>query len=237
MPLVRPLCQKPPSPITLMARFPFTSCVPFSNNVPLAEHDRERTGVLFRAASHDPPPNALLEELEHVLGLDSADVLRYADRKKGQRRTVKLARKGTDMELAGFALAGDTSAQAWIKTLLEGELPAQAYGRLLLVPGAKPPVAVKARGKLVCSCFNVADTAIDAHLLALVNGQGVPGDGTGFLGSDGERLASLQDTLRCGTNCGSCVPELKRRIRSARPAAGGGDAGRPRNVIPIQQIA
>ena len=221
----------------LMARFPFTSCVPFSNNVPLAEHDRERTGVLFRAASHDPPPNALLEELEHVLGLDSADVLRYADRKKGQRRTVKLARKGTDMELAGFALAGDTSAQAWIKTLLEGELPAQAYGRLLLVPGAKPPVAVKARGKLVCSCFNVADTAIDAHLLALVNGQGVPGDGTGFLGSDGERLVSLQDALRCGTNCGSCVPELKRRIRSARPAAGGGDAGRPRNVIPIQQIA
>ena len=221
----------------LMARFPFTSCVPFSNNVPLAEHDRERTGVLFRAASHDPPPNALLEELEHVLGLDSADVLRYADRKKGQRRTVKLARKGTDMELAGFALAGDTSAQAWIKTLLEGELPAQAYGRLLLVPGAKPPVAVKTRGKLVCSCFNVADTAIDAHLLALVNGQGVPGDGTGFLGSDGERLVSLQDALRCGTNCGSCVPELKRRIRSARPAAGGGDAGRPRNVIPIQQIA
>ena len=25
-------------------------------------------------------------------------------------------------------------------------------------------------------------------------------------------LASLQDALKCGTNCGSCVPELKQMI-------------------------
>jgi hypothetical protein len=57
-------------------------------------------------------------------------------------------------------LAGDTSAQAWIKTLLQDELPAQAYGRLLLLPGAKAPVAVQSRGKLVCTCFNVSDMAM-----------------------------------------------------------------------------
>ena len=221
----------------LMARFPFTSCVPFSNNVPLADHGRERTGVLFRAASHEAPPDELLTELERVLGLDSADVLRYADRKKGQRRTIKLIREGGDVKLAGFALAGDTSAQAWIKTLLEGELPAQAYGRLLLVPGAKPPVAVTARGKLVCSCFNVTDTAIDTHLTGLVRGQDVPGDGAGFLSSDEEHLASLQDALKCGSNCGSCIPELRRRIRATRPAAGASDASKPRSIVSIQQIA
>ena len=224
----------------LMARFAFTSCVPFSNNLPLSEQARERTGVLFRAASHEAPPDELLVELERVLGLNTPDVLRYADRKKGQRRTVKLLRKGDNVELVGFALAGDTSAQAWIKTLLEGEMPAQAYGRLLLMPGAKPPVAVNARGKLVCTCFNVADTAIDAHLASLAApaiGQGVPGDGAGILGSDEERLASLKRALKCGTNCGSCVPELKRRVRSARAAAGGVDAGKPRSIISIRQVA
>jgi assimilatory nitrate reductase catalytic subunit len=89
-------------------------------------------------------------------------------------------------------LAGDTSAEAWIKTLLQEELPAQAYGRLLLVPGAKAPVAVQSRGKQVCTCFNVTDP---------------PSRPPGRLhGTDGERLASLQAALKCGTNCGSCVP-------------------------------
>ena len=127
-------------------------------------------------------------------------------------------------------LAGDTSAQAWIKTLLQDELPAQTYGRLLLLPGAKPPVAVQSRGKPVCTCFNVSDMAIDEHLSLLAAG----GGGAGHLGTDEERLASLQGTLKCGTNCGSCVPELKRRVRSARDDAA---ASAPRTVIPIRQVA
>ena len=219
----------------LMARFPFTSCVPFSNNMPLNEPHKERTGVLFRAAAHEAPPEEALIELERVLVLNTDDVLRYADRKKGQRRTVKLQRNGDNAELTGFVLAGDTSAEAWIKTLLEGELPAQAYGRLLLLPGAKAPVAVKARGKLVCTCFNVADIAIDAQLAEWVTGSFGTGGGIGFLASDEDRLALLQSTLKCGTNCGSCMPELKRRVRAARTAATGQTANRV--VIPIDQVA
>ncbi len=214
----------------LMAQFPFTSCVPFSNNTPLADRSRERTGVLFRAASHEAPPDDTLVALERILGLDGAYVLRYADRKKGQRRTMRLVRSEGDAHLAGFVLAGDTSAQAWIKTLLQDELPAHTYGRLLLLPGAKPPVAVQSRGKPVCTCFNVTDIAIDEHLSLLAAG----GGGGGHLGTDEERLASLQSTLQCGTNCGSCVPELKRRVRSSRSDAA---AAAPHAVIPIRQVA
>ncbi|WP_411885421.1 molybdopterin-dependent oxidoreductase [Polaromonas sp. YR568] len=213
----------------LMTAFPFTSCVPFSNNTPLAEQGRERSGLLFRAAGHEAPADEVLAALEDILGLGGVDVLRYADRKKGQRRTVRLVGNAEKAELAGFVLAGDTSAQAWIRTLLQDELPAQAYGRLLLLPGAKPPVAVQSRGKLVCTCLNVSDTAIDEHLELLAAG----GGGAGHLHTDEERLASLQATLQCGTNCGSCVPELKRRVRSARievPIT-------PRTVIPIRQLA
>jgi assimilatory nitrate reductase catalytic subunit len=35
-------------------------------------------------------------------------------------------------------------------------------------------------------------------------------------GNDAERLAALQGALKCGTNCGSCVPELQRLVRRTR---------------------
>ncbi|MGB4116732.1 MAG: molybdopterin-dependent oxidoreductase [Polaromonas sp.] len=201
----------------LMQAFPFTSCVPFANNTPLADQGAAREGVLFRAAAHITPPDELLTQIEKILGLTTHDVLHYADKKRGQRRTAKLTRMADHAELTGFLLAGDTSAEAWIKTVLEGELPAQTYGRLLLSPGAKAPVAVEARGKLVCTCLNVTDTEIESHLKNAV-------------GNDAQRLTGLQSALKCGTNCGSCVPELKRMVRSAQAVA-------PRSVIPIKQVA
>jgi len=175
----------------LMALFPFASCVPFG---------RERSGVLFRAASYEAPPGEVLARIEGMLGLAGADTLRYADKKKGQHRVMRLVRQGEQAQLEGFVLAGDTRAEAWIKTLLQDELPAQAYGRLLLLPGASAPVAVQSRGRQVCTCFNVSEPAIQAHL-------------AGTRGSEDQRLASLQGALQCGTNCGSCVPELRRLVR------------------------
>ncbi|MFZ2737579.1 MAG: molybdopterin-dependent oxidoreductase [Burkholderiaceae bacterium] len=179
----------------LMAQFPYASLVPFG---------RERSGLLFRAASHDTPADAMLAQIEKLLRLDGSTVLRYADKKKGQRRSVHLVRSGDQALLDGFMLAGDTSAQSWIKTLLQDQLPAQAYGRLLLSPGAKAPLAVQSRGKQVCTCFNVTDLAITAHL-AQCSSQGIH--------DESSRLASLQKTLQCGTNCGSCVPELQRMVK------------------------
>ncbi len=216
----------------LMASFAFSSCVPFANEVPLGEAGRQRTGVLFRAAGFEAPPEGLLQKIESILGLGGTDALRYADRKKGQHRTARLVRHGDNAELTGFVLAGDTSAQAWIKTLLQDELPAQSYGRLLLLPGAKAPVALQSRGKPVCTCFSVTDAEIGACLTDITQAVG----GAGYLASDDERLLVLQDKLKCGTNCGSCVPEIKRIIRTtaqARPPA----ATDGRTVIPIKVLA
>ncbi|MES2414893.1 MAG: molybdopterin-dependent oxidoreductase [Pseudomonadota bacterium] len=225
----------------LMKAFPFTSCVPFSNNTPLLNSGEaggklERNGVLFRAAAHDAPTDEILARLENILGLVGEDSLHYVDRKKGQRRTARLRRVDAHAELAGFVLAGDTSAEAWIKTLLQDELPAQAYGRLLLSPGSKAPVAVQSRGKLVCTCLNVTDTAIDEHLGAISQGISLGQNGAGPLASDEDRLGSLQDALKCGTNCGSCIPELKRRVRSVRNGAAATNSATPRGIIPITVV-
>ena len=181
----------------LMTSFEFASCVPFG---------RERTGVLFRAAAHEAPDVATVERIESLLGLGGTDALRYVDKRLGQRRTARLLRTEGATRLEGFVLAGDVRAEAWIKPLLQDELPAEAYGRLLLMPGAKAPVAVVAKGKQVCTCFNVSEDDIGAQLQT-------------SRGSDDQRLAALQSGLKCGTNCGSCIPELRRLVR-AHPATG-----------------
>ncbi|CAN7492041.1 molybdopterin-dependent oxidoreductase [Variovorax paradoxus] len=185
----------------MMAMFPFATCVPFSGNTP----GEERSGILFRAAAHDAPADETIDRIEGLLGLRGSDALRYADRRRGQRRVARLVRRADgNAGLEAFLLGGDTSAEAWIGTLLREEIPAQSYGRLLLSPGARAPVAVQSRGHPVCTCFNVTDLAIQAELGRCT-------------GTPDERLAALQGALKCGTNCGSCLPELKRMVR-ATPA-------------------
>jgi assimilatory nitrate reductase catalytic subunit len=181
----------------LMQRFAFATCVPFG---------RERSGVLLRAAASEAADDALLQQIEAVLGLDAQGVLHYADKRRGQRRSMRLATVDAQSRLEGFLLAGDISAESWLRPLVQDELPAQAYGRLLLIPGAKAPVAVAPRGKQVCSCFDVSEPQITSALARIA-------------GSADTRLAQLQSELKCGTNCGSCIPELRRAIQRHRAAA------------------
>ena len=181
----------------LMQSFAFATCVPFG---------RERSGVLFRAAAYDVADEAVVARVAAALGLDAAGVLNYADARRGQRRSMRVVKSGSDAKLEGFLLAGDTRAEAWIKPLLQDELPAQAYGRLLLTPGAKPPVAVASRGTQVCSCCDVTDRQI---ITALATTAGAPA----------VRLEQLQARLQCGTQCGSCLPEVKRLMQAHPPPA------------------
>lgn len=184
----------------LMPSFEFASCVPFG---------RDRTGVLLRAAAHEAPEPALLERIEALMGLNTVDTLRYADRRRQQRRSVRLQRgAGPDKHatLESFLLSGDTSAESWIKTLLQDQLPAGDYGRRLLMPGSAAPVSLASKSAQVCTCFNVSADAIRAALSQCG-------------GSDDERLEQLQGQLQCGANCGSCIPELRRLVRSVPSSA------------------
>ncbi len=190
----------------LMSEFAFASSVIFSEQASLDNAVQARTGLLFRAAHHDAVRSECLKRIEQIFQLSASDTLRYADAKKQQRRVMRLERRGADATLTGFLLAGDTRAQIWIKTLLQEQLPAQSYGRLLLSPSAAAPVAVASRGKLICSCLGVTDLAIRAHL-------------SQSSGSADARLQSLQTTLGCGSNCGSCRPELQRMVRASKSPA------------------
>ena len=63
------------------------------------------------------------------------------------------------------------------------------------------PRGYRARGRIVCHCVDVAERQI-ADAFATTPG---PAEAA---------LASVQSQLRCGTQCGSCLPELKRMVRS-----------------------
>jgi Anaerobic dehydrogenases, typically selenocysteine-containing len=58
-------------------------------------------------------------------------------------------------------------------------------------------LACPAQGRIVCSCFSVGETPI---LEAIAQGCKTP--------------AELGAKLKCGTNCGSCIPELKELLAS-----------------------
>ncbi|RZL03180.1 MAG: nitrate reductase [Rubrivivax sp.] len=184
----------------LMSAFAFTSCVPFGREGQAQGAQPGKVGVLFRAAALAPASEELVQQVEVLLGIAGGEVLRYQDRQRGQRRAMRMARTDSGLKLEAFLLAGDISAEAWIRPLLQEELAADVYGRALLSPGSQPPVAVASKGRQVCTCFNVTEPAI---VQALGHCQG----------NTDERLASLQGDLKCGTNCGSCIPELRKLIK------------------------
>ena len=176
-------------------RFEFAACVPFG---------RERHGVLFRAAAATPAAAELVARIAALFELEGKHALHYVDARRGQRRSLRLSGEmGAEQFLQAFLLAGDTRAESWIAPLLQQQLPAQAFGRQMLLPGAAAPGAVPQRARQVCSCFDIDESRI-VKTLASCNG------------SDVERLSALQGALRCGTQCGSCLPEL-RRLMAAQP--------------------
>lgn len=180
----------------LMSAFGFASCVPFGRE----PHPRGVVGLMFRAAALEAASDTLIQQIEALLGIQGPDVLRFQDRTQGQHRAMRLRRMEQGHTLEAFVLAGDISAQAWITPLLQDELLADAYGRALLSPGEQPPVAIESKGRQICTCFNITEPCIVEAVKQ-------------YSGDTDSRLAQLQGQLKCGTNCGSCIPELRKIIK------------------------
>jgi assimilatory nitrate reductase catalytic subunit len=150
--------------------------------------------VVFRAASAWPLGERSIADIDEIFGLAGEEgAILYAD----PRRHIAKKAVALDGRLLGVRLAGETLAQAWLKqAMAEDELDASLI-RFALAPTAKPPVNVAPRN-IVCKCADVSDVQIRQELAA------------------GADLPQLQQKLKCGTFCGSCVPDIKRMV--AEPA-------------------
>jgi assimilatory nitrate reductase catalytic subunit len=186
----------------LMAEFEFASVVPFGQEGKETDSGEPRSGLLFRAAGNYAPAFELLEKIEAALQLGAPTALRYRDKKTEQYRVALMQGE----QIKGFLLSGDASSGSWMQTLLQEDLSAQAFRRRLLLPSPSAPAGAPAKAAQVCSCLNVSAEKISACLIRTE-------------GDDAIRLSELQGELKCGTECGSCVPTLKRMIREIQPMA------------------
>lgn len=147
--------------------------------------------------------------------------------------------------LTRFSLAHQDDPRRWLKTLLQPQWELQEAGdeqafhhlvawhqgevklafyaaarrpviddALIIAAFQQPPAAPdarfallagramqgEARGKTVCSCFGIGEQQIAAAIRA-----------------GAHSCAALGSQLQCGTNCGSCLPELKKLIAQHAP--------------------
>lgn len=176
----------------LLQQFPFASCVLFG---------REEEGVLLRLADVKAPEAKVLEDIDRRFGLAHADVLRYDDANRAVGRRVSILHG----RLRGVRLSGDSAqlaAESWLKEWLNRGEAVTAIRRFLLAPTATAPAGYVPAGRVVCNCVGVSDAAIYAKLAALSS-------------APAQALRTLQETLGCGTQCGSCLPELRRMVSAA----------------------
>lgn len=88
---------------------------------------------------------------------------------------------------------------AWLVDLVESSRKVTSQERAAILVGRL--LNVEDKGKLVCSCFDVGEKQIKKAIKA---------------GS--HDLDSLGKKLKCGTNCGSCVPEINSCLNQYMPA-------------------
>jgi assimilatory nitrate reductase catalytic subunit len=153
---------------------------------------RDNNMLIFRAAHQEPPKLEIIAELDALLGMvEDAPLLNYDDAKRGIHKRILVE----DGQVTGVRLIGETLAADWLKqVMLEGKFTDELR-RWALAPLSTPPTGQKNRGKIICSCFDVSENEIIETCEA------------------GADLQTLQNKLKCGTNCGSCVPELKRMVK------------------------
>ena len=87
----------------------------------------------------------------------------------------------------------DLPVSNWLEEQVLAHKALTANERIALLVGRS--VDVEDKGNIVCSCYQVGDKQIKAAIKQ--------GDMT---------LEALGKTLKCGTNCGSCIPEIKQLL-------------------------
>ncbi|PYF84307.1 MULTISPECIES: nitrate reductase [Marinomonas] len=83
----------------------------------------------------------------------------------------------------------------WLISKLEANTPLSLADRLAILVGS--PANAEDKGEIVCSCYQVGSKQIEKAVSSGVC-----------------TVSGLGDKLKCGTNCGSCLPELKRFVSS-----------------------
>ena len=184
----------------LMAQFGYGACVPFGR-----EPDAQgRMGLWLDVADIQAPDELALSGLRDALDLAADAMLDYRDPRTGIQRGLRVARDAEGAErLQGFWICGtdaaDNAVSQWWRETLQADAALEMPARRMLAPGARERggAAAAPASPQLCTCFDVSVAAASDALAAAT-------------GDTAARIAQTQERLRCGTNCGSCLPHLRR---------------------------
>ena len=126
-----------------------------------------------------------------------SDYVEYSDAASGIYRAAYIA----DERLEGcayFSRRPELPARGWLASLLAKD-SLSATDRLALLAG-RPLQATEDAGPLVCSCFAVGHRTLST----LIAGEGL---------TDCDQVGQR---IRAGTNCGSCLPEIRKILAMSR---------------------
>ncbi len=176
----------------LLPHFEYASCGLFGRE------SANGIGMLILRAAHtgtpisDNPEIDLITQIDTILGMtDEMPLLNYNDAKRGISKRILVEND----QVTGVRLMGETLAADWLKDVMSSGSFTDELRRWALAPVVAPPTGQKGRGKIVCNCLDVSQNEIIDNI---------------ELGAD---LITLQNKLKCGTECGSCVPELKKLVQ------------------------
>ncbi|WP_413437926.1 molybdopterin-dependent oxidoreductase [Sulfuriferula sp. GW1] len=173
----------------LLARFDYASCGLYGRDNPL---------LVLRVAHGTPLSSEMLAEIDALFGMqDEASIMRYDDPRRGISKRVMVE----DGRVVGVRLTGEIAARDWLKEMMAEGVEIAPLRSWVLAPVATPPAGSHSRGRIICNCLNIPETRI-LDVLAR-----------------GADLTALQTSLKCGTECGSCVPELKRMVSAHKQEA------------------
>ncbi len=128
---------------------------------------------------------------------EAVEWVAYSDSRSGARRLAAFAQD----RLAGILFAGRGSealSRAFIEGALAQDHPPENRHRLLAGRPAQPQ---DDPGPLVCACFSVGAKSIAAAI-----------------GAGRASVEAIGETLKAGTNCGSCRSEIRRMLHERAPA-------------------
>lgn len=166
----------------LLQRFSYASIVQFGR-----EHDY----LMFQAWHESQPDNLDIDELDHMLGLDNVlTTASYSDARRGISKKARIENN----RLCAVRLTGEVAAAQWLRELIQDKRSVDSFRSWLFSPLVKLPIETASRGKIICACMDVSENEIMAVI------------------KNGADLDGLKITLKCGTGCGSCVPELKQML-------------------------
>lgn len=157
---------------------------------------RERPLLALRLALAAPLAATQLEAIANALDMPEAACLNYRD---GARHVAKRAII-EDGRLTGILLAGEEAASAWLRAALRDGVPIDELRRWIFAPRATPPVAAAAPRRVICNCFDVSADEIEREFKA------------------GKTLPEVQEKLKCGTSCGSCLTEVRQMMVASAKA-------------------